>query len=239
MTWWRRLLRRADAEEQLDKELQFHMERHAADLIARGHPPAEARRLARLELGGPEQLKEDCRDVRGTRWLEDLWQDLRYALRTLRHKPGFTVTALLTLGFGTAAISTVITLANTLFLRDLPVERPDRVVAVQATRRHGQRPGWVSYPDYLRFRDRTRTLEGLAAHYSTAPLFVAVGNQSKELNGAVVSANFFPLLGIRPALGRFFRPGEDSIPDRDRVAVLSDNLWRNWFGASPGALGAS
>ena len=184
-------------------------------------------------------MKEECRDARGTRWLEDLWQDFRYALRTLRQKPGFTAVALLTLAFGTGAISTVFILADSLFLRDLPVEHPDRVVAVQATRRHGQRPGWVSYPEYIHFRDETKTLQGLAAHYSTAPLFITAGHQSRELNGAVVSANFFPLLGIRPRLGRFFRADEDSVPDRDRVAVVSYDFWHNWFGASPDVLGAA
>src|SRR5262249_54334346 len=131
------------------------------------------------------------------------------------------------------------TLANTLFFRELPVDRPDGVVIVQATRRHGQVPGWVGYPDYLHFRDRTKTLQGLAAHYSTAPLFVTANNQSGEINGAVVSANFFPLLGVKPALGRFFTEDEDRVPNRDRVAVLSDELWRNWFGSSPDALGAT
>lgn len=239
MNWYRRLIHRNKMEDQLDKELQFHLDQHAADLIAHGHIPGDGRRLARLAMGGPDQIKEDCRDVRGTRWLEDLYQDCRYSLRALRRQPGFTATALLTLAFGTGAMATVITLANTLFLRNLPVDRPDRVVVVQATRRHGQSPGWVSYPDYVHIRDKTKTLQGLAAHYSTAPLFVTANNQAKELNGAVVSANFFPLLGVHPALGRFFRPDEDSVPDRDRVAVLSDDLWRNWFGSSSDALGAS
>lgn len=238
MNWYRRLIHRNKMEDQLEKELQFHIDQHAADLIASGQPRDEARRLARLAIGGPEQTKENCRDARGTRWLEDLYQDCRHSLRALRRQPGFTATALLTIAFGTGAMATVITLANTLFLRDLPVDRPDRVVVVQATRRHGQSPGWVSYPDYVHFRDKAKTLQGLAAHYSTAPLFVTANNQAKELNGAVVSANF-PLLGVHPALGRFFRPDEDSVPDRDRVAVLSDDLWRNWFGSSSDALGAS
>jgi macrolide transport system ATP-binding/permease protein len=239
MTWWNRLFDRKRMEEQLDKELRFHLDEQTADLITRGHTPDEARRLARLGLGGPEQVKEECRDARGTRWLEELWQDLRYALRTLRKKPGFTIAALLTLAFGAAAISTVVTLANTLFFRDLPAERPDRVVVVQVTRHHGRQKGWVSYPEYAHFRDKTETLQGLAAHCSTAPFSVTVNNQSKELTGAVVSANLFPLLGVRPALGRFFRPDEDSVPDRDRVAVIGSELWRNWFGSSPDVLGAA
>ena len=239
MGWWRRLLRRKRIEEQLDKELRFHLDQLSSDLIAQGRPPEEARRQARLALGGLEKVKEECRDARGTRWLEDLWQDMRYGVRTLRQKPGFTLTALLTLALGTGAVSTVFTLANTFFFRELPVERPDRVVVVQATRRHGRMPGWVSYPDYIHFRDETRTLEGLAAHYSTAPLFVTANNRAEELNGAVVSANFFPLFGVQPALGRFFRPDEDLVPDRDRVTVLSHELWRNWFGSSPDAVGAT
>jgi macrolide transport system ATP-binding/permease protein len=110
---------------------------------------------------------------------------------------------------------------------------------VSATRRHSSELGSVSYPDYTHFRDQTRTLKGLAAHYSTAPLFVAVRDDAREINGAVVSANFFPVLGVKPALGRFFRNDEDSFPDRDHVAVLGNDLWRDWFASSPYVLGAT
>ena len=88
MTWWQRLWRRKQMEEQLDKEMRFHLEQHTNELIAQGHNPEEARREARLAIGGPEQVKENCRDARGTRWLEDLFQDVRFAIRMLRQKSG-------------------------------------------------------------------------------------------------------------------------------------------------------
>jgi len=235
----RAVFRRNSVEEELDGELRFHLEREAEKRMALGLARPEALRQARLALGGLDLTKEECRQARGVAALETAVQDLRYALRGMRRSPAFTLAAVLTLGFGAGALSTVFTLANTLFFRELPVARPDRLVAVQPTRRHGHFLGWASYPDYAHFRDGAKTLAGLAAHYSTAPLFVTAGNRSQELNGAVVSANFFPLLGVTPVLGRFFREDEDRVPDGAPVAVLSAATWRNWFGASPDVLGAT
>src|SRR5437660_12722667 len=112
MNWWQRLLRRRKMEDQLEKELGFHLDQHASDLIAQGYHPDEARRQARLALGGPEQVKENCRDARGTRWLEDLLQDFRYALRTLRQRPGFGAVTLCTLALGIGATTVMFSLIN-------------------------------------------------------------------------------------------------------------------------------
>src|SRR5258708_39821317 len=127
MTWWQRLWHRREMEEQLDKELRFHLEQCAADLTARGHDPEEARRQARMALGGPEQVKEECRDARGTRWLEDLWQDFRYALRTLRKRPGFAAVALLTLALGTGATTVMFTVINGVLFKPFPYLQPERL----------------------------------------------------------------------------------------------------------------
>jgi putative ABC transport system permease protein len=128
MNWWQRLWRRKHMEQQLEKELRFHLDQHASDLIADGLPSEEAQRQARLALGGPEQVKEQCRDARGTRWLEDLLQDVRYALRTLRQRPGFAAVAILTLALGSGAITVMFTIINGVLLKPLAYPEPDRLM---------------------------------------------------------------------------------------------------------------
>src|SRR5262245_65375233 len=112
-------------EEELEKELRFHLDQHAADLIAQGKDPEEARRHARLALGGPEQVKEKCRDVRGVRPLEDLGQDLRYGMRILRKHPGFTSIAVLTLALGIGVNTALFTVFNVFVLQPLPLKDAD------------------------------------------------------------------------------------------------------------------
>src|SRR5262245_22363713 len=109
MTWWRRIRDRRQSEDQLEKELLFHVDEHVRELIHRGHSPEEARRLARIALGGPEQVKEECRDARGTRWFENLAHDIRYAFRAIRQNKGFAAVALLTLALGTGATTVMFT----------------------------------------------------------------------------------------------------------------------------------
>jgi hypothetical protein len=131
MNWLGRLLHRNTLEEQLEKELRFHIEEDAAARIVHGQPSEEAYRLARLNLGGPEQVKEQCRDARGTRWLEDLGYDVRYALRTLRQRPGFAGVALLTLALGIGATSVMFTVIDGVLFKPFGYRDPDRLLRLR------------------------------------------------------------------------------------------------------------
>jgi len=230
--------RRTDARE-LDEELRFHLERQAGVFSERGMPPDEAMRRARAILGSVDAVREASLEARGIQGIETTLQDLRYGVRAMRRTPGFTCVAIVTLALTIGAVSTVLTLVDTFFLKPWPVPHARSLVEVEATRLHGTAPGLVSYADYVAFRDGARSLGDLAAHYSAAPLLVTIRGATTPVNGAVVSANFFSVLGLQPSLGRFFRSEEDRVPSRDRVAVISHALWRARLGASDAALGAS
>jgi predicted permease len=237
----RSLFRRQRVDEELDDELRFHLEQEAQALIEQGLAPAEAVRRAHLDLGGLEQVKAECRQARGVHLIETALQDVRYGIRTLRQSPWFAMTALATLALTIGAVSTVLTLANAFMWRPLAVQGSRDLVVVSSHRRHPywNAFGFISYPDYVDLRDHTTTLDGLAAHYSSSPLWATYGGVRREIVGAVVSANYFRTLGLTPALGRFFSEDDDRVPGRDCVVVISHALWRSAFGSSPEVLGAT
>src|SRR5579872_5775858 len=162
MSWLGRLLHRGRMEQQLSKELAFYLDQCTKDLIKRGHEPGEARRLARLSLGGPEQVKEECRDARGTRWLEDLWQDFRYALRALRQKPGFAAVTLLTLALGAGATTVMFTVINGVLFKPFSYAHPEQLVRLQEQTDWSTRFGnlWAfNFPNYLDCASGARSLD--------------------------------------------------------------------------------
>ena len=168
--------------------------------------------------------------------MQILWQDLRYAARMLLKKPGFTFITVMTLGLGIGANLTIFSFVDTFFLRPLPAREPERLVNFEATQ-NGRWTEGFAYSAYVHYRDHSQSFETLAAHYSTAPFNVVAENDSRVANGAVVSANYFSMLGIQPRLGRFFLPEEDAVPDRNPVVVISYQMWQNRFGGDPAVLG--
>jgi predicted permease len=233
VTWWRRVVRRNALERELDKELRFHVEQHAAELTARGLDRGEALRRARAELGGPEQVKEDCRDVRGTRWLDDLIQDVRYAARVFRKLPGFAAVALLILAVGIGATTVMFTLINSVLLRPLALPDPARLLTLHgSTAAFGETWGF-SYPDFLDARSGSRSLTMAAWTYGGGT--ISAPGDPEYVDGRQVSADLFAVLGALVE-GRAFR-AEDDRAGAAPVAIISDGLWRRRFGGSPTALG--
>ena len=223
-------------EAQLEKELSFHLEQHTSQLIGRGIPPDEARRQARLALGGPEQVKEKCRDARGTRWLEDLLYDTRYALRTFRGKPGFTVVALLILSLGIGATTVMFTVINSVLLRPLSYPEPDRLVTLRGfTEAFGELWG-CSNLDFGGVKRQSQTLALAAWTYDGGT--ISEPGEPEYVNGRQISAELFSMLGIAPLQGRAFRLDEDR-PGAAAVAIISYGLWQRDFGGQPSTIGRS
>ena len=164
-------------------------------------------------------------------------QDLRFAIRRMKASPGFTAAAVATLALGLGLNSAVLSLAYAIFLKPLPVDDASRVVNVGRMFPVIRDAVPVSYPDYLYYRDHARTFTHLAAHYSTSPMSIITPGGPFNVMGAVVTANYFGLLRLQPAMGRFFLPDEDAVPGRNPVAVLSYDVWRTRFGADGGILG--
>ena len=231
MTWLSRLLRRNRAEAQLDAELRDHVERQVAGYIAAGMNEADARRRAAIECGGFEQVKELCRDARGTRWIENLLQDLRYGARLCTKNPSFTMAAVLSLALGVGANTAIFTLLDATILKPLPVDQPDRLIEL-LTDRGGPHPGNAfNYQSLRYFREHATTVDVIASHKST--LFVAQGRRQPEIGTAqYVTGDYFHVLGVSAAHGRTIQPADDR-PDAPIVVVLSNAYWRSCFGADP------
>jgi predicted permease len=237
MSWWRRLWRKNQMEAQLDKEMQFHLDQHTTELIARGHNPEEARRAARLALGGPEQVKEMCRDSRGTRWLEDLAQDIRFAIRMLRKNPGFAAVALLTLAIGSGATTVMFTVVNGVMLKPFPYPEPEKLLRLQEKTEKATRQGnlWsFTYPNFLDCTKEVRSLDMAATRFSGGAL--RESDKAEHVDGREISSGFFSMLGAAPVLGRDFTPEDDRLGAAP-VIIISNGLWRRIFAASPEAIG--
>ena len=198
-------------------------------------PPRKARRRARLEFGGLDQIKERCRDARGTRWIEEIWQDVHLAVRLLVKDRRAAAGAVLALGLGLGISSAAFAAYNGLLLRGLPVADGQRVMALAMRDETGGEQA-VSYVDYRDWRDATGSFRDIAA-YSEPPLNVSdPGLGTEQFYGARVTANTFGLLGVPPVLGRDFRPDDDR-PGAPPVALLGHGIWTTRYGADSEMIG--
>src|SRR5262245_14916091 len=204
MGWWARLLRRDRVERELDAELRYDFDRRVDDFIAEGLSADEARRAARLEFGGLDQIKERCRDARGTRWIEDLAADTRYALRLLRKDRAFAAVAIVALGLGLAVFSTQFAIVEAYCLRGLPIEHADRVAFI-GMRDIERKNVAVSYADFV---DVSRSATAFTAMAAAGTASVSLGDAAQAAESvlaAFVSVPTLQLLGRAPFLGRDFR----------------------------------
>jgi predicted permease len=236
----RSLFRRRQVEQELDEELRYHIERQIEENIAKGMAPEEARYAALRAMGGVEQRKEQCRDMRRVRLIEDLMQDLRYGLRTLRGSPGFTVVAALSLALGIGASTAIFSIVKSVLIRPLPFAHADRLTQpryrTQAHLLQGDWQSWIARSDLVDWRMRSRSFERIGGYRTNAALFLPGDGSPEVIRGVEVTYDLLPALGVQPALGRFFLPGEAK-PGRERLIILSDDLWRRRFWADPGIIG--
>lgn len=231
----RSLLSRKTVERELQEELCYHLERQIDEEIAAGKAPEEARYIALQSIRDMEQRKEECRDMRNTRWLEDIGGDLRYAARQfLKHKSFFAIAAV-TLALGIGANTAIFSVVHGVLLRPFPYPHPERLVAVWCNQPSSGVPKMgCSLPDIHEIAARNHSLTGLANYY-WADVNITNGTPERVL-GVYASTNLFPLLGVNAAIGRTFAPSE-AIYGKNRVVILSDALWKKRFGGALGTIG--
>ncbi|PYQ39912.1 MAG: hypothetical protein DMF77_20010, partial [Acidobacteria bacterium] len=230
------MVHRQRMERQLDAELRDHIERQVADDVREGLDEAEARRRALVLFGGLEQVKEDCREARGTRWADDLGRDLSQAARVLWRSRRFTVTATLAIALGIGTNATFFSLVDAVLLRALPYREPGRLVALSEWHPQRGRYGKVSGADFQEWSAvRATPLDEIACYWDRG--YTLTGTpQPESLVGWQFSGNLFALLGATPRLGRTLLP-DDARPGRDDVAVISESLWRRRFGGDTDVIG--
>jgi predicted permease len=224
----RNLFMRERVERDLDVEVHSYADMLADEKVSQGMNPAEARRAARMHLGGPEQLKEEIRSNRAGAWIESLWQDVRFAVRMLRKNPGFTTVAVLTLALGIGANSTIFSWIHATLLNPIP--------GVSHAGEYVELVSGVSYPDYVDLLTRNHTLSALVA-CDLYPMDLTGNGKPQHVWGVFSTANYFEGLGVQPILGRGFLPEEGEKPGGAAVVVLSYQLWKTRFGGDRFVIG--
>ena len=222
----RTLFRRHAAESELDDELRFHLDRQIAKYVNAGMTQGDARRLARQEFGGLDQVKDECRDARAVSFVETLVQDLRYAARTLIRSSAFTACAVLTLALGIGANTAIFSVVNSVLLKPLPYPNPQELLAGREN---------DSPPNVRDIQRQTNSFAG-SGQVNITPMDFTGGGEPVRVHAAYVDAGLLPTLGVRPMLGRWISAGED-VKGGPRNLLVSYPFWRDFLGSDPDVLG--
>jgi predicted permease len=237
----RSLFQKQTVEDELDEEMRFHMDRQIETYVREGLTLAEARRRVALDFGGVEQMKEHCREARGTRLFESLLQDIRYAARGLRKSPGFALTAILTLALGIGANSAIFSVLNALLLKELPVQRAEDLRQIVSIGMNHKTNDDLTYPLYRDLSDSQPGLSTILASYYAADdgtrMDLASAQGTEKVNVQLVSGTFFPTLGVNATLGRLVAPPDDLLGKPTPVAVISNRYWVRRWGRDPAIVG--
>ena len=231
--WWGGRERR---EKELNEEIASHLQMAARDHEARGESRAGADAAARRELGNAGVIQEVTHDQWAWTWLENLLQDLRYGARTLRKSPGFAAVAILTLALGIGVNTALFSVVNGVLLNPLPYPQPNQLVELWWDRTPGQHSS-VPYLNFLDWQKESTAFSAVGAYLQDNVIVTGAG-EPERVDGVKISANFFDLLGVKPLLGRSFRPEEDQV-GAGPVALIGDGLWKSKFGSSADVLSKS
>jgi macrolide transport system ATP-binding/permease protein len=225
-------------DERLREEIEGHIALQTEENLRAGLSPVEARRQALLKFGGVEAAKEEYRAERGLLLVENLLQDVRFAIRSLRRTPGLTAFVVITLALGIGMTSATFSMVDALIFRPYPVPHPRNVVTLVSTTRDTPFDDF-SYREYLDIRDKTTSYDGVIAYTDMEAVgFSAEPGATPQVRGGMmVSGNYFHVLGVEPRLGRGFREEEDKVPGRDAVVVLGSDFWRHQFASDPSVVG--
>jgi macrolide transport system ATP-binding/permease protein len=225
-------------DERLREEFEEHITLQTAENIRAGLSPVEARRQAMLKFGGLEAIKQDYRAKRGLPFVENVVQDVRFALRSLRHTPGLTAFVVITLALGIGMTSATFSMVDGLIFRPYPVPHPSSVVNLVSTT-HDSPYDDFSYREYLDIRGKTNSYDGVVANAAMEAVGFSAepGATPRIKGGMMISGNYFHVLGVEPRLGRGFREDEDKVPGRNPVVVLGPDFWRHEFASDPSILG--
>jgi predicted permease len=232
-SWWGWRERR---KRELNEEIAGHLQMAGRDREARGESRSGAEAAARRELGNAGVIQDVTHDQWAWTWLENLLQDLRYGARTLRKSPGFAAVAILTLALGIGVNTALFSVVNGVLLNPLPYPQPNQLVELWWDRTPGQHSS-IPYSNFLDWQKESTAFSAVGAYLQDNMIVTGAG-EPERVDGVKISANFFDLLGVKPSLGRSFRPEEDQVWAAP-VALISDGLWNRKFGSSPDALGKS